>query len=298
MTHATLSLILVICSQVFIGACSLLIFNLVFIFLDDAKEAIKHNLNVLPESKITQIFHGNNKIESWRMIIIMSCCMVLFMYFILKFILYFPNIYISTEYIISTLVAGLGSFIILSSIVDSFKKFGKFGLPLILIGTISIMFGWVYAKSWLTLNLACVAISCACIIAISRLNIKQMAVLCFVIIFFDIYGVWISKDIVTVSNNLITVLPVMLTVPLFPFIPLSPILSAIGLGDIVLSGALITILRKYDLTRWAIIGFIIGLIIVAITLYSFNDTLPATLFLFPTIALCSWIGYKRKQIRV
>lgn len=153
-----------------------------------------------------------------------------------------------------------------------------------------VTLAWFYAPNWITISIAASILSMNFLIQLWFSSLNKISYLAAGIIIFDLIAVFWTKWMVDYANLLKTY-PVYIAVPSLT-IDGQTVLSSIGLGDIILPGAVIMLafrqarqLEKIFLGYGTLLGFIVGLCVSSIILHLTQLPQPATLYLFPSVYL-------------
>lgn len=191
-----------------------------------------------------------------------------------------------------------------------------FGLPLesvpvaglcVILGVIGGL-SWTVLPGWLAFNAASLMVA---VVIISHWRFNQLRyVFGFLtcIIFYDVWGVFISGMIVELAmatiENPDPWLPagMVIVVPASFWDITSPVVgnsySILGMGDIMLSGITVMAAVRYRLADWVFVGFVVGLFITSIVLYTYRVPLPAMLFLSPCLMLFFLLGARWRRVKL
>ena len=128
-----------------------------------------------------------------------------------------------------------------------------------------------------------------------NMRIRYLFALLLPIIVYDVWGVFTTKMIVDVAQGISFPIPGLIYVPQSPLDPLSPVVGGLGIGDVFYMGLVMSVAKNHKLYKWALLGFVVALLITLSVCIAAQQALPATLFLNPLMLVSLLIGSLRTK---
>ncbi len=168
-------------------------------------------------------------------------------------------------------------------------------IPSLAVGT-----SWIYAPSWLTIDVCAVVVAYSALSYTTSLKITRLAIGLLGILLFDVWGVFHSKMIVEVAISALTdhPLPILIMVPKIPLAWSMEFMGVLGLGDIIFTGLACITAAKYKLEWWTLAAFPIGLGICQVLAFVVGGGFPAMLVLSPLLLLFLLVGARFKKVKL
>lgn len=173
------------------------------------------------------------------------------------------------------------------------------------IGTgILLAYTWYRFNNWVVADLAVLAI-CTMIFRklIRPIPIVHLISICSVIFCYDLWGVWGSSvgggAISHVVDSMLKTRlpPIALVIPCLPLSFASKIHSLLGIGDIFFPAFVILTAAVYNLHRWVLVAYAVGLIVTFIILQYASMGVPAMVPILPLMITTLLVVGKIKHVK-
>lgn len=199
-------------------------------------------------------------------------------------------------FLITMFVLLIGGFFYLAGMYFDLSAIKKVFLTIC--GTCTLTFFWLTQPSWLTFDLVAttIVLNYLVLIYVSKTKIPALLVVMTAVVIYDVIHVFGTKMMQEVAGKVTALdLPLLLAIPETLSLS-SKVIMQLGLGDIVLPGAIIMLALKEGrrlsckaLGVSALIGYFIGWIIACVILAISESPQPATLYLIPaTVGIFLW----------
>ena len=254
-----------------------------------------------PQGPSVEIDSGESR-NMWRdvagIVIIMSMVLTL-MVLAFKFIpnaiagfFYFITVLILTHLLLYLRRIGVGK----NPSIPTLRATGFY----VLLATV-ITFVWATKRNWLIQDLVNLSAGLWILVTWKNISLRWCLTISVAIVIYDVTAVFFSGQMIELATAVTEDYPFMMVV-----IPESLSLSAapmitIGVGDLVLPGAVILLAHRLYGKRgsWmSIAGYLLGVLVavLALTIYQFPQ--PATLYLIPMTLLGLWIAGRLSRKRL
>ncbi|GEM_PF-2882170 len=154
---------------------------------------------------------------------------------------------------------------------------------------------WVIHPNWLTLDISALIFAVVMLMMFRKMTFTGASILSAAIMLYDVLMVFGTQTMQKAAGKFIE-LPILLTVPSSLALDAEPLIK-IGLGDIVLPGAIVILAfrkmvqcRNSALPGFAMSGYALGYAVTLVVLYVFRFPQPATIYLMPGALLGLVVG--------
>ena len=153
---------------------------------------------------------------------------------------------------------------------------------------------WFMYPIWWTYDVLAFIVGINAVKAIAPVNLRYLLYFMIGILLYDVWGVFLSQDIVEVVQKTAEVSGI--SPPAVVLVPFTN--RMLGVGDIVFPGLVIVSVIKSQIATFAFIGFGAGLAMTLFIFYVSGTPLPALLFLMPSTFIVLIVGSKITKKRI